>query len=209
LAGISGYWLAQCGRHYAREQNVEPTDEALIQACLRGESSAWETLVQRYQRLIYSIPLRAGLGEDLAAEVFQHVFATLVEQLPSIRHPDRIKAWLVTTAKRESWRISREQRESGASTSMPEGTGNGGMDVVDHDPLPDEIVERLEQQHAVRMAVNRLDERCRTLLLMLFYEADRPAYAEIAARLGTSPGSIGPTRARCLEKLRGMMLESG
>ena len=188
---------------------MEPTDEALVRACLRGESAAWETLVQRYQRLIYSISLRAGLGEDLAAEVFQHVFATLVEQLPSIKQPDRIKAWLVTTARRESWRVSREQRASSSLAPMPDGAGKGEIDFVDDDPLPDEVVERMEQQHAVRMAVNRLDERCRTLIQMLFYASDRPAYAEIAERLGTSEGSIGPTRARCLEKLRGILLESG
>lgn len=188
---------------------MEPTDEQLVGECLRGDSAAWETLVLRYQRLIYSIPRRAGLTEELAADVFQHVFATLVEQLPSINQPDRIKSWLVTTARRESWRVSRQQRSTGSLPTIDDGSGAVDIDMPDGDPLPDEIVLRLEQQDAIRRAVVDLDERCRTLLTLLFYTPEPPAYADIARDLGTSEGSIGPTRARCLEKLRRLLTESG
>ena len=188
---------------------MEPSDEVLVRDCLRGDSAAWETLVLRYQRLIYSIPRRAGLSEDLSSEVFQHVFATLVEQLPSIQQPDRIKAWLVTTARRESWRVSRQQRSAVGLPSSQDEEGSGEIGVPDGDPLPDELVIRLEQQHTVRRAVDGLDERCRSLLSMLFYDAERPPYAEVARRLGTTEGSIGPTRARCLEKLKAILIQSG
>ncbi|HKP13543.1 MAG TPA: sigma factor, partial [Blastocatellia bacterium] len=80
------------------------SDEALVLACRRGDETAWETLVERFQRLVYTISRRAGLDEDAAADVFQNVFASLVERLDRIEQPDRIQAWLVTTAKRETWR---------------------------------------------------------------------------------------------------------
>ncbi|MDQ3820006.1 MAG: sigma-70 family RNA polymerase sigma factor, partial [Acidobacteriota bacterium] len=81
---------------------MERSDRDLVQACRRGDETAWEALVLRYQRLIYTIPRRAGLNEDLAAEVFQEVFATLFEKLDEIESPDRLKAWMVTTAKRKT-----------------------------------------------------------------------------------------------------------
>lgn len=178
---------------------MESSDEALVLACRRGDTTAWETIVTRYQRLIYSIPRRAGLSEDAAADVFQHVFMTLVEKLETIEQPARLSAWLVTTARRETWRVSRQQRAvaSGGDDSDSEASA-----IPDSAPLPDEQLLRLEAQHRVRNAVMQLDERCRTLLTLLFYQPEPPPYAAIAARLGTSEGSIGPTRARCLEKVR-------
>jgi DNA-directed RNA polymerase specialized sigma24 family protein len=77
---------------------MEPTDKQLLLACRRGEESAWEALVNRYQRLMYAIPRRAGLDDDQAAEVFQEVFTTLFQKLNDVDDPDRLHAWLVTTA---------------------------------------------------------------------------------------------------------------
>jgi len=172
-----------------------------LQACRRGDESAWEALVERYQRLIYTIPRRAGLDEDQAAEVFQEVFTTLFEKLNDIEQPERLQAWLVTTAKRKTWRlIGREKRlqnpVSDAEESEPE-----LEKLLDQSALPDEVLMRLEEQHRVRTALADLDERCRKLLTMLFYQPEPPPYAEIAAAIGTPEGSIGPTRARCLKKL--------
>ena len=75
--------------------------------------------------------------------------------------------------------------------------------------LPDEVVLQLEKQHAVRTAVGALDQRCNQLVTLLFYRAEPPAYSEIAASLGIAEGSIGPTRARCLQKLLRVLQESG
>ncbi len=179
---------------------IDATDEALVLACRDGNAEAWEMLVGRYQRLVYSIPRRAGLDEETAADVFGHVFATLVEHLDRLEQPSRIGAWLATTAKRESWRISRTSRRYVASIST-DGTDEGS-EPPDADPLPEETLVRMEEQHRVRAAVGRLDERCSKLLTQLFYQQESPAYSEIAASLGIPEGSIGPTRARCLHKLR-------
>jgi len=178
------------------------SDKQLLEACRRGEETAWEELVHRYQRLIYAIPRRAGLDEDQAADVFQDVFATLVRKLNEIEDPDRLHAWIVTTARRKTWRtILKEKALPQPIENDNDGIGDNVASIPDNNALPDETLLRLEEQHRVRTAVSRLDERCRKLLQMLFYEAEPPSYAEIAVELGTSEGSIGPTRARCLEKM--------
>lgn len=187
---------------------MERDDAALIQACRAGDQEAWEQLIRRYQRLIYSIPLRAGLDEDSAADVFQRVFATLHEKLDSLTQPERLSAWLVTTAKRESWALHRrQQRTVGLAQLDPDDTGE--TELPDPGLLPDEVLERMERQHLVRQALAELDERCRMLLQLLFFQHEPPSYAEIAAALGTSEGSIGPTRARCFQKLRLQVTQLG
>jgi RNA polymerase sigma factor (sigma-70 family) len=182
---------------------MEPTDKQLLLSCRRGDEAAWEALVNRYQRLMYAIPRRAGLDDDQAAEVFQEVFTTLFQKLNDIDDPDRLRAWLVTTARRKTWRlISKDRFTRQMHTSEDDdGAGEELAKIPDDAPLPDEELVKLEEQHRVRTALSVLDERCRKLLTMLFYQPETPAYAEIAITLGTSEGSIGPTRARCLEKM--------
>jgi RNA polymerase sigma factor (sigma-70 family) len=181
------------------------TDTTLIERCRQGDGQAWELLVERYQRLVYSIPRRAGLDNEQVADVFQQVFVALFENIHRLENPDRLAAWLATTARRESWRISRQQRTTNAVT-LP-----GARDEQDTSPLdmvpdtallPDEQLEQLEQQHIIRQKVMTLDDRCRTLLTMLFYQADPPSYHDIASTLQMSVGSVGAIRARCLQKLR-------
>ncbi len=161
----------------------------------------------RYQRLIYTIARRAGLDESSSADVFQNVFAILLEALDKIERPDRIQAWLVTTTKRETWRAVLEQK--GSAFAAGDDEEDPLASLPDKAPLPDEELLMLEKQHAVRAAVASLDDRCRRLLTMLFYSAEPPAYSEIAAALGIPEGSIGPTRARCLQKLLRAVNESG
>jgi RNA polymerase sigma factor (sigma-70 family) len=184
---------------------VEPKDEALVLACRRGDNAAWELLVQRYQRLIWSIARQSGLSEDLCADVFQQVFVTLAEKLDQIERPASIGSWLVTTARRETWRVSRRER---AISSLPNDEETADS-LPDESLLPDEVILRLESQHMIRAAVASLDDRCGVLLRLLFFRAEPPPYAELAAILGTSEGSIGPTRARCLQKLRRLLDSAG
>src|SRR5687768_13251498 len=139
---------------------MEPSNEELIQACRRGEAAAWEALVARYQRLVYSIPRQAGLDEDRSAEVFQRVFEKLIEHLNRIEQPDRIGAWLATTARREMWRLSQQ-----ASLTQPLSEIDDSEDktnpLSDGTLLPDEVLLHLEEQYTVRLAVTALDQRCR------------------------------------------------
>ncbi|MFL6216906.1 MAG: RNA polymerase sigma factor [Blastocatellia bacterium] len=185
------------------------SDEALVLACRRGDEAAWEMLVERFQRLIYAIARRAGLDEDAATDVFQNVFASLIERLDRIEQPGRIQAWLVTAAKRETWRAVLARNQSRAAGADEESEEDLLDRLPDQSLLPDELLLQLEKQHTVRTAVGSLDERCNRLLTLLFYRAEPPAYAEVASQLGISEGSIGPTRARCLQKLLRALKESG
>lgn len=182
---------------------ADEDDAALAARCVRGEAAAWEALVRRYQRLVYAIVRRAGLDEHAAADVFQTVFARLIEHLPRLRQAERLQAWIVTTAKRESIALSVRGRRTVSLT--PEDDAQAVDEVADAAPLPDEALGELQQLHQLRLALERLDSRCRELLLLLFRDADEAVpYDEIARRMAMPVGSIGPTRARCLDKLRAL-----
>ncbi|HEY4424471.1 MAG TPA: sigma-70 family RNA polymerase sigma factor [Pyrinomonadaceae bacterium] len=177
---------------------MQATDKELVMSCRQGNESSWQALVDRYQRLVYAVPRRAGLNEDQAGEVFQEVFVTLFEKMNEITQPDRLHAWLVTTARRKTWRLLSKER---SHQSIQTGEDDEPLVVVDDSPLPDEALVRLEEQHRVRTALASLDDRCQQLLTMLYYQTETPPYSEIAAMLGMPEGSIGPTRARCFKKL--------
>lgn len=195
----------------AKSNFLESQDAELILACRRGDGEAWAALIARYQKLIYTIPRRAGLDDDQCADIFQQTFQTLVEHLDRLDQPERVRAWLVTTARRATarakaraarWQPLPEARQ-GAEEEAPT------SELLDPHPLPDQLVIALEDQHLVRTTVMTLEERCRHLLTMLFYAEARPAYGEIARKLGIPEGSIGPTRNRCLQKLRHLLQDVG
>lgn len=176
-------------------------DSDLVAVCLEGSQAAWETLVVRYQRLIYSIPVKARLSQDDAADIFQAVCMKLYQKLSTLRDHQKLSSWLITTTTRECWRVSNRNRRE-PSFGASEGEADEMNEIPDARPAPGAEREALEQQHAVRRGIESLSERCRDLLTMLFYEKDELSYAEIARRMGMPLPSVGPTRARCLEKLK-------
>ena len=179
------------------------SDRELVAACLEGDAAAWEALILRYQRLIYSIPIKNGFSVVDASDVFQSVCVVLLERLPSLRDHNKISSWLMTTTNRECWRVAAQwKRESTASARDAEAGRDRMSEVASGEPLSDELQALLEQQHTVRLAVTALPERCRELITMLFYDKDEPSYARIASRMKIPVSSVGPTRARCLEKLK-------
>jgi RNA polymerase sigma factor (sigma-70 family) len=186
---------------------ADEDDAALVLRCRRGEGAAWAALVHRYQRLVYAIVRRFGLDEHTAADVFQTVFARLAEHLPRIADPQRLQAWIVTTAKREVLlALRRGQRTVSMTRDEDAGDETAEFDIADDAQLPEDALADLQQQDLVRRALDRMDTRCRELLLMLFRDdGDKLPYDEVARRLGIAVGSIGPTRARCLGKLRGLV----
>jgi RNA polymerase sigma factor (sigma-70 family) len=189
----------------AAEPDPDPDDAALVARCRAGDGAAWTLLVARYQRLVYAIVTRMGLDAHVAADVFQTVFARLVEHLPRIAEPGRLQAWIVTTAKREALLQRRRGQRTVSMTRDDEG-GDGAApdwDIADEALLPEDQLGELQQAHRLRLALERMDARCRDLLRLLFAEPDEaPAYDEVARRMDMPVGSIGPTRSRCLAKLR-------
>src|SRR5689334_13221029 len=129
--------------------SLDRSDAELVRQCRDGDQKAWDELVARYQRLIYAIPRRAGLTDEQAADVFQEVFLTLFEKLDEIEQPDRIRSWIVTTAKFKTWAVVRGSK----GFYSPETEEEMEMEMAklkDTSPLPDEQLIELEQQHQIR-----------------------------------------------------------
>lgn len=183
-------------------QHDTRTDAELVAACLRGEAEAWEQLVRRYAALVYSIARRYGLDADDAADVFQNTWSALWERLPDVRDHTRLGPWLITVAGRLAYQqVERRQRRA-----IHERAETELQSRPDPAALPDELVLARVEADAVRAALARLPERCRRLLVLLFYDPATPTYTEIARQLGVSPDTIGPLRGRCLRHLK-MLLE--
>jgi RNA polymerase sigma factor (sigma-70 family) len=179
-------------------------DPELVEVCLEGNSQAWEALLFRYQRLIYSIPLRYGLPEHDANDVFQNVSLLLWENLGHVRDHGRLGAWLAITTRRECWRMFRQRRKNDtiANEMLLDENLSGAIRSEDEFLI-------LERQSQVRAAIECLESPCRELLTLLFYVEPRPAYSEIAQNLTLPEGSIGPTRSRCLEKMMKILEDMG
>jgi RNA polymerase sigma factor (sigma-70 family) len=183
------------------------TDEALLTACQRGEQSAWNALVERYLALIYSIPLKYGLSAQDAADISQSVCVTLLEKMSSIRDPHGLPAWIITTTTRQCWAVMRLHQREVTRSAIQDALA---IEPPDPDPLPDEELLTLERQYLVRTAVAQLPPNCRRLLEALFSDTPRSAsYRELAETLGVPLNSLGPTRARCLNKLKRLLDDAG
>lgn len=182
----------------------ELDEQALVLQCLAGHESAWEELVRRYRRLIYSIPIRAGLNEEAAADVFQTVCLRLLESLANLKDQQKLTSWIITTTNRESWRASSRSRREAPIGEGGDNTADAPYvpEIIDEKPHAEDEQLSLQRQLAVRNAVELLSERCRELLELLYFVEDRPSYEEVSRRMDMPVASIGPTRARCLEKLR-------
>jgi RNA polymerase sigma factor (sigma-70 family) len=176
------------------------SDEELVKACRSGDESAWEAIVFKYQNLLHSIPRRAGLSRDLASDILQEVFTTLFVKLDSLEKPEFLRAWLVTTTRHKTIHlIQRETR--GKPRFIDHDEGEIAFQIPDRTPLADARLIQLERENQIENAFGEIDVRCRRLLTMLYLETEQIPYAEIAELLDIPLGSIGPTRARCLQKL--------
>jgi RNA polymerase sigma factor (sigma-70 family) len=179
------------------------TDEQLISACLDGQQGAWAALIDRYRRLVYSIPLRYGLSADDAGDIFQMVCLELYTNLATLREPGALRGWLTTVSVHQSLRW--KTRSRGHATCIAQ----AGTPELSCDPALAEMLERAERERVLHRAIARLPARCRNVVRLLFL-ADPPVpYAELAQRFGLAIGSIGFIRGRCLRVLRRKLDELG
>ena len=183
--------------------DITTADPDLIEGCLAGHEAAWEALVGKYERLIFATCRRYGLQQAEAEDVFGRICLGLLQHLEGIKDRTRLAAWLVTTTSRECWHYKKPP-ESVALGSRQESADEAVplYEPVDETPLPEEVLLGLERQQQVRESLARLQERCRKLLYYLFYDPNEPPYTQIGAELGLPVASIGPNRARCLDKLK-------
>jgi len=180
------------------------SDADLIAACRQGEEEAWNALVTRYERLIYTIPYRYGLTQTEVSDVFQSVWLSLLRNLKSVNQPDRIAAWLVTTTRRECWE---RRRGKDFKKIISSELDSHILRARSEEPSPDELVSTYERHDALRNAMEHLDPRCRQMIELLYFDPGIPSYADISDRMGMPVGSIGPLRARCLRKLRKILVD--
>jgi len=167
---------------------------ALVAQASGGDARAWSTLVERFSGLVWATARAHRLTRDDAADVAQTTWLRLVEHLDRIRDPEQVGAWLATTARHESLRLIRR-----GSREQP-------VDDPDLFEAPDDdAVERAlgspVRDGALWRAFAALSDRCKSLLRLLISD-EEPSYEEVGAALGMPVGAIGPTRMRCLERLR-------
>ncbi|HSL29654.1 MAG TPA: sigma-70 family RNA polymerase sigma factor [Anaerolineales bacterium] len=173
------------------------SDGELLRRCREGDEQAWEQVVENYKRLIYSIPLNFGLNSDDAADVFQLTFASLVEHLERLRPDSNLGAWLATVARRHALHQLRKRKREQLGAGEDIAESEQLQSIVDKD-----AADRFEQIQTIDQGLNQIARRCRDLLLALYFDPRQPSYEEIADLMNIPVGSIGPTRGRCLDRLK-------
>jgi RNA polymerase sigma factor (sigma-70 family) len=169
---------------------------ALVRRATSGDQEAWARLVERYNSMVWSIVRSFRLGGDGSYDAVQTVWLRLVESLHRVRDPDAIGTWLATTARNVCLSELRRQ----GRRALPVDTSDREIVDVRAAP-PDNQLIMTERDRALWAALDRISQRCRQLLRVLAADPP-PSYQEAAVVLAMPVGSIGPTRARCLEKLR-------
>jgi RNA polymerase sigma factor (sigma-70 family) len=172
----------------------------VVRRAAQGDRRAWERLVDQYSRLLWAMTRDFKLAESDAADVVQATWLRLLEHIDRIEYPERIGSWLATTARHECLRHLATRKRVMLVEDDDAAFGGAGA----HQPAVDERLLADELAQAVREAVSTLPSRSQRLLELLM--ADPPvSYTEISDELGLPIGSIGPTRGRCLERLRPML----
>jgi RNA polymerase sigma factor (sigma-70 family) len=170
----------------------DPAVVALVSRAGAGDRDAWQEIVERYAPLVWSVCVRHRLSPADADDVGAVGWLRLVERLDSLRDPAALPGWLATTTRRECVNLLRVRDRY---------TDYAADDAPDPGPTSDEWLVAQERQAALRAAFAELSEECRRLLSLLFTDPPTP-YGTISETLGLAVGGIGPTRQRCLDKLR-------
>jgi RNA polymerase sigma factor (sigma-70 family) len=182
--------------------DVSWSDTRLVGECLRGNETAWTSLIDKYKNLIFSIAVRRGFSRDDATDIFQEVAAQLLSELARIRKPQALAAWLiqVTSNKCTQWRTRqfRENVDGEAAVASPSNLESA-----------ESLLFEAEREQTLRYAMQRATPQCRELIQMLFFENPPLPYQDVATGLGIATGSVGFVRKKCLERLRRFLEEAG
>jgi RNA polymerase sigma factor (sigma-70 family) len=171
-------------------------DRRLVSECLKGNDEAWSALIDKYKRLIYSIPVKYGFSPDEATDIFQAVCLELLSELSKLRKPEALPKWIIQITAHKCFHGKREKQRT---------------DVTDpNDPAfeqstpaqAERILREAEEELKLRQVLAALPDRCQELIRMLFFEEPARPYAEVARALGIATGSIGFIRQRCLDRAR-------
>jgi RNA polymerase sigma factor (sigma-70 family) len=174
-----------------------------VRRAAAGDAAAWNTIVDEFSNLLWAVASGFRLGRADTADVVQTTWVRLVENLDRIKQPEALPGWLATTARREALRMVRMRGHETLVETESAFSGEHGPD----DAGPEPSAVRAERRRLVWRAINQLPENCQVLLHLLAVVGQ--TYAEVADMLGMPIGSIGPTRGRCLGRLREILAGFG
>jgi RNA polymerase sigma factor (sigma-70 family) len=189
------------GASTVRPNEVWGRAAAAFERWTDGDAVALDELVRVMTPVLWHVVRAYRLSTELAEDVVQTTWLSLVRSQSSIQEPTAVGGWLTTTARREAWKVAKA-----TGRALPVEDDELARRLPDEDSAEDAVVRR-DGEERLWEAVDRLSERCRQLLRIVAFE-HRPDYTKIAADLGMPVGSIGPTRGRCLQKLRAL-IENG
>jgi len=175
---------------------------ALVSAVRQGSDDALGQIVTEFSPLLWHVARATGLSAGDTEDVLQTVWMRLFEHLDEIRTPTALAGWLVITTRREAWRVRAAERKQFPTDQ------EAFAELPDEGPGSEEQVMIDDQRRALWTAIRQLSPRCQELLRIIAF-VPRPDYAAVAAELGMHVGSVGPTRGRCLAKLRALLLAKG
>jgi RNA polymerase sigma factor (sigma-70 family) len=183
-------------------QQSASDDARLVAECIKGNEDAWETLIQKYKRMIFSIPIKFGASPQDAADIAQSVYMELFCELSNLRRAESLKSWLMIVTSRKCFQWHRRKH---VEVTLDDAEQESGEALA----LSASAMAEVEKEQLLREAIVQLPPRCRQMVHMLFYEHPPAPYAEVARRLGLATGSIGFTRGRCLKRLQKILLDMG
>ena len=190
-------------KHIEIAKESSTSDEELLQQCLACNSDAWSALIRKYRNLIYSIPIKCGLSSDQATDIFQDVCLTLLMELPRLRDPKTLPAWLIKVTSHRCFHM--RAKEHGRVLT--------GEEDLEQRPAPsgsrEDLLYALRREQVLREVLQEFSGRCKYLIEMLFFTQPAVPYERIAETLGVATGSIGFIRMRCLRRLRKELEERG
>lgn len=176
-------------------------DERLVRECLDGNEQAWSALIEKYKKLIYSIPVKWELPREEANDIFQSVCVDLYTELPSLREPKALPKWLMQTTLHKCAKYRRQQARF-SDEEIAEESAIGA-------PKADAILEEVQEEQILRDSIAAVAGRCAEMIRMLFFETPARPYSEVAEELGLAVGSIGFIRGRCLDRLKKQLVSRG
>lgn len=183
--------------------DLEHALPGLVRRCQAGDQAAWSRIVDEFKSLVYGVGRSAGLSEEDRAEVFQGTFVALYRSIDRIENPAALGGWLAVTAGRLAVRLAGTRRAQATSDIEPLSEV-----LASEDRAVDQIVSVSLDAETIRRSLETLGGKCAKLLERLYCD-DGASYEEISEELGMPVGSIGPTRARCLERLKKALESSG
>jgi RNA polymerase sigma factor (sigma-70 family) len=184
-----------------RSETAEDTDH-LVRECLNGNERAWSILIEKYKRLIFSIPIKYGFPTEEADEIFQDVCLSLLTDLPKLREPKALTAWLIQATSHKCFHLKRQRQRHVAMDQE-------GDLLSPAEPNSEDILRECEREQIVREALYELPPRCQDLIRLRFFQEPSVSYVEIAQTLNVATGSIGFLRMRCLDNLRRLLKKKG